>query len=107
MGAACQLLVGIEDRQERAADAQAALDAGTDAVDPCSVVGVPARPNVKDEDDGGDFVFALARIDMGLDGGLPFALNLDRTCTCPGADSCKRPDAQPPACDGDGGDDNA
>ncbi len=107
LAASCQLLVGLEERTERASDAGPAVIDGEAPIDPCSVVGTPARPNMPDDDGGGDFVFALERIDVGLDGGLPFSLNLDRTCTCPAADSCIRPDAGGSKCDGDGGSDNA
>lgn len=112
--AACQAIVGIEDRNEASAPAEAGSppDAGSDAkadapVDPCSVTGVPPRPSVADDPNGQELVFALSRLQFGIDGGLPYMLNLDTRCTCPAADSCERPKGQKPACDGERGGDNA
>lgn len=105
----CQLLLGLEDRHEGANIAESgAPDVApkADASESCSTLGAPTRPDV---DDGveGEWVFALSRVDFGLDGGLPFQLNLDRTCTCPEADSCKRPADSGQACDDTAGYDNA
>jgi len=102
----CGALLGLEDRRQTASDGgqPASTDTGTSTDDPCAVIGTPARPSMPDDGQEGDFVFALSRIDLGLDGGLPFDLNLDRTCTCPGPDSCQRSEL---ACDDEAGHDNA
>lgn len=101
--AACQLVLGLEDRVELTADAGS--EEGPGPTDPCGAVGVPLRPSTPDDEIAGDYVFALSRIDRGLDGGLPFAVNLDRVCTCPGPPSCVA--RAMTSCDGDGGSDNA
>lgn len=111
---ACQILLGLEDRVAVApADAaqarpDASTDAGTDAPDPCTLSNVPDRPTTADEDSGtGDLVFALYQVHFGLDGGLPFGVNLDNRCTCPAPDSCHRPKDASTACDTPNGVDNA
>lgn len=102
----CGVLLGLEDRRQAASDGgpPASSDAGPSAEDACARIGTPERPTMPDDGQVGDFVFALSRIDLGLDGGLPFDLNLDRTCTCPGPDSCQRSEV---ACDDEAGHDNA
>lgn len=112
--AACQWLVGIEDRPAVSAPAEAGAtpdggDAGVDATppDPCLATNVPPVPAVADDDTEQDLVFALSRIEFGIDGGLPYLVNLDKRCTCPAEESCKRPVGSTPACDGLQGSDNA
>jgi hypothetical protein len=73
---------------------------------------VPERPQKGESATDIDLLFALEDIRLDTtskDGGLPPAagLDLDRTCTCPAAPSCIGSDTGPPACDGDGGRDNA
>ncbi len=111
---ACQAIVGIEDRDEapRTLPEASTPDAGSDAkpdapIDPCTVTGVPPRPSVPDDGTELDLVFALSRLQFGIDGGLPYGLNLDTRCTCPSDDSCQRPPKEKPACDGERGADNA
>jgi hypothetical protein len=96
--AACQLIAGLEDRRLR--DEAGAADAAdaTPMDDPCSVVGLPPRPDPSSStpDDAVTIVYALQAIDFGFDAGMtgPYGFNLDKTCTCPGPDTCTRaPDA--------------
>jgi hypothetical protein len=110
LASACQWIAGLEDRTVAAKDAS--VEAGDDAAtDPCKVVGVPIRPSADASapTDPQDIVFALTAIDFGFDGGPPsgrYGLNLDLTCTCPGADSCIRPPDAGSACDLPNGVDN-
>jgi len=112
---ACQLLLGIEERTESVAPQEEASlptgpsDAGADTLDPCSSDNVPAAP--ASEVDAGapdrDLLFVMTGVDFGLDGGLPFGVNLDTRCTCPGPSACNRPPDAPPICDEPNGVDNA
>ncbi len=86
-------------------------DAGTDGPACTSLV---ARPPAKDDGfDGGDYVMALRglRVDILADASTtapPRGLNLDRTCTCPGPESCKIPSTpSKDRCDDSEGRDNA
>ncbi len=99
---ACQLIAGLETRV--VADKDAADAASEASGDPCSQVGVPIRPDgPSSPSDSLSFTFALTAIDFGfVDGGPPsglYGLNLDQTCTCPGADSCIRPVEAGTVCD--------
>jgi len=89
--------------------AEASLDAGPD-VDPCEHAEPPARPAADDPSDGGDveFVLAISGVDFAVadDAGAPFGFDLDRTCTCPGPESCVTQQGAQPHCDEDGGRDN-
>lgn len=119
---ACQLFLGLEERPLEAPDASDAgaldaprgdEDAADAAPDPCRETNVPERPRPIGDggSDGGDkdVLFALYQVSFGIDGGLPFGLNLDRRCTCPGAGSCTSrggdkcdepaPDGGPPGVD--------
>lgn len=72
-------------------------------------------PEKKPGDDSGknlalSFAFDKLRIDTLGDspaGARPVGLDLDKTCTCPGPDTCVRPSGLPPACDGPKGQDTA
>lgn len=62
----------------------------------CSAVGYPLPP--AGDDPGGDVTFVVALRSVVLDeeaGMPPPGLNLDRTCTCPGASSCVQQDGDP------------
>lgn len=112
---ACQILLGIEDRPtvEVPAEAAAPPDSSRavepDAFDPCTTDNLPAAP--AEELEGSfpdtDLLYVMTSIDFGLDAGLPFGVNLDKTCTCPGTSSCKRPLGTAAACDEPNGVDNA
>lgn len=113
---ACQLLLGIEDRpvadappRDDASVLEPTRDSGVDAFDPCSSDGVPPAPPEVDAsaDRDRDLLFAMNHVDFGIDAGLPFGLNLDRRCTCPGESACNRPADAQPMCDEANGVDNA
>ena len=113
---ACQLLLGIEDRSaveaptnEESSTPEPPRDAGPDTFDPCSSDNVPAAPPEVDasSERDRDLLFAMNRIDFGIDAGLPFGLNLDKHCTCPGESACNRPAGSLPICDEPNGVDNA
>ena len=96
---------------DASADAPASNDApiGSDASDGggCAHLLPPARPAADDPSDGDvDFVAVIAHVDFGLDGGVT-GYDLDRTCTCPGPESCTPGANASPHCDGDGGTDNS
>lgn len=107
--AACQLLVGIEERGvTRAEDGGSdTAESPTDAGPRCPPLDVPPRPDASD-DGNQELVWALEEVHFGLDGGTYRSMNLDGRCTCPGAGSCRRPaDAGGEVCDDDAGGDNA
>jgi len=85
----------------------AAVDAGGD-VDTCDHAEPPARPGGDDPSDAGDieFVVALSSVDFGGDGGV-VGFDLDRTCTCPGPESCVPQSGSSPHCDDTRGRDNS
>ena len=111
--AACQVILGIDDRSvyvdagEVGADTGSAGDAGA-----CRSPNVPAAPDLSTSDptDPYGVITALSKLDLGMDGGT-YGFNLDRACTCPEPDTCQRPLANgkklPPACDEPNGVDNA
>lgn len=79
---------------------------GGDGSDPCSVLGVPARPDVHDDTPVGELVFALRSLDVGLvpDAGTrATGFNIDLACTCPGPETCVPWPGAPPHCDDPGG----
>lgn len=79
---------------------------GGEAGDPCSVTGVPPRPVVPDDSAGGELVFALRSVDIGIvpdAGAHAHGLNLDRACTCPGPETCTAWAGTAPHCDDPGG----
>jgi hypothetical protein len=91
-------------------DASAVVDASKDdaIVSGCAHALPPSRPTA-DEDGGTNVGFydAVRSVDFGDGGGAPVGLDLDETCTCPEADSCKvGPDAGT-RCDHAGGIDDA
>lgn len=114
--AACQLVAGIDDRtvyntSDASPDVAASADGGGDL---CRHPNVPGAPDLSTSSpsDSIDAVLALSKLDFGLDGGTEYGDNLDRACTCPEPDSCKRPldmKGMPlaAACDDPGGVDNA
>ena len=120
LAAACQLVAGIDDRSvyvepppEAVVDASVTPDA---APDPCLASWLRPAPSsaTSSPTDAIEGVLALSklRLDTAADSGVAEGMNLDRTCTCPGHDSCQRPagpnaQALPPACDGPRGVDNA
>jgi hypothetical protein len=87
-------------------------DAASDGFDgrTCAPARWPARPAAPGAP-GGDVVIvqAVRALDFGEqpDAGARGSYDLDGVCTCPEPESCKRPPATKPACDGDGGVDNA
>ncbi|MBL9112084.1 MAG: hypothetical protein JNM74_22555 [Myxococcales bacterium] len=107
--AACQLIVGIEDR-DVARTEDGGGDTSTsppDAGPRCPPLNVPPRPDASN-DGGLDLAWALEEVYFGLDGGVYRSMNLDGRCTCPDEGSCRRPaDAGGEACDDDAGGDNA
>jgi hypothetical protein len=97
---ACQLIAGIGDRT--------IYDGGGDTgVDPCSGPDLPPAPDPSTSSPGDSVTVtaALAKVMLGSsDGGPYYGFNLDKTCTCPSADSCKRTGS--PDCDDPNGVDN-
>jgi hypothetical protein len=95
--AACQLIAGLGDRTVGVADS------GAGDVNVCTSVGLapPPADAASSPDDSVSIVAALEDVDFALDGGTTnvYGLNLDSTCTCPGPDSCVRPNEAGPACD--------
>ena len=84
------------------------LDGAVEASDGCQHALPPPRPSISDLDGGTiAFTMALSNVDLGLDAGTALSYDLDRTCTCPAAESCVPATGAPPHCDGDGGRDNA
>lgn len=108
---ACQLIAGLEDRD--VAKEAGAGDAGQDVgagEDPCTMVGLPSRPDpsTSSADDSTTILYALRAIDFGFDAGAtgPYGFNLDKACTCPGPDTCTRPPDAGTTCDVPKGIDN-
>jgi len=99
-------------RADAGPDASDERDASAEATT-CVSAREPERPTTPDSTNGPVVVFALddlrfetGEFDAGL--GKPAGLDIDRTCTCPGPESCVPPPSnEPRACDGDGGRDNA
>ncbi len=88
-------------------EAGADAGGGPDSADPCQHALAPNRPE-KDDPDGGDLelIEALTGLDIGADAGAtPHSLDLDRTCTCPGPESCRT--TAPTHCDDSQGRDNS
>jgi hypothetical protein len=92
------------------------LDGESDAApeDPCTTTGVKPPPPAGPDDGPGalNVDVVLAMRPSPPDAGPPPALsmlgyNLDRTCTCPGPETCKPVAGGARACDLDGGRDNA
>lgn len=104
--AGCQLLAGLDNRQPTEIDGGDATRADAPP-DPCGQVGVPDLPDAVAGSVDLTIVLALRSIDLGLDGGAAYGFNLDRMCTCPGPDTCLRPDDAGQACDQPAGIDNA
>jgi hypothetical protein len=106
----CQLLWGPDFNPmfDSAPPMEAGADmAAPDVVDPCGMVDYPGQSTGADPAMPElDVVFALSQVDYGLNGTV-HALNLDQRCTCPGKDSCMRGPNQKPACDLEGGADDA
>jgi len=90
-----------------AVDAPITSDAG-DAGSGCAHLLPPPRPSADDPSDGGDveFVAVINLVNFGLDGGI-HGFDLDRTCTCPGPETCVPSATAKPHCDGEGGTDNS
>ncbi len=104
---ACQIIAGIDDRTVW--DGGVAGDGGDGGVDPCTELDVPPAPlaTTSSPSDNVTFTAALSKIMLGAtDGGPYYGFNLDKTCTCPSADSCQRPAPVQTACDDEGGIDN-
>jgi hypothetical protein len=83
--------------------------------DACILAHAPERPDAaKGSSPGVNLVFAVEALRFGTaqsleDAGVPppTGLDLDNTCTChPDPESCTRPDASEPHCDGPNGQDN-
>ncbi len=114
VGAACQVIAGIDDRRLYVATSEAGADSSVDGGN-CRGLNVPSAPDLSTSNpaDAIEVVTALSTLDLGLDGGkAAFGFNLDRACTCPESDTCQRPIGSngkklPPACDDPNGVDNA
>ena len=97
------LLDGSADAPIVVSDAGDASDAGGG----CTHLLPPPRPAADDPSDADvTFVAVIAAVDFGVDGGVT-GYDLDRTCTCPGQESCTPAANAPAHCDGDGGTDNS
>lgn len=101
---ACHAILGIDNTRPDAGE-DASVDAGPD-IDPCTRTGVPDPSDKVGSNVEKDYIFALSKVNFGLVG-TPLGFNLDKTCTCPSADSCKRPPDASSACDRGTGIDNA
>ena len=106
--AACQLIAGIDDRKVYVPDVGTPDTGGEAAVDPCQQPDVPPPPSSLTSSGSDSVVItaALSRIMLGsTDGGPYYGFNLDKTCTCPQAESCTHSGSQQ-TCDDEGGIDN-
>jgi hypothetical protein len=66
----------------------------------------PSHPSTDDPSDADiEFLSVVNGVDFGLDGGVT-SYDLDKTCTCPGPESCT-PITVSQHCDGEGGTDNS
>ena len=96
-----------------APDADAAADARRDAPnddggDGCAHRLPPPRPTHASANAGTlEFVAAIQKVDMGSAESAKLGYDLDKTCTCPGPDSCKPAAGANSRCDLPGGADNA
>ncbi len=92
-----------------APDVAPVAEAGADG-DTCDHAEPPPRPAADDPSDGGDIeiLSALASVDFNLagDAGV-IGFDLDRTCTCPGPESCVAQSNGNPHCDDARGRDNS
>lgn len=98
---ACGLIVGIDDRKVWT---DGGIGAEGGPADPCARVGYPDRPDLKTSGaaDAVTLTAVLHKLNLGVDG-TNFGFNLDKTCTCPGPETCTRPPtAMKMACDKDG-----
>jgi hypothetical protein len=108
----CALLNPLDEFERgRPPDGGVAEAGAVDAPPACALKRWPNRP-ASEPPGGADVtvINAMTLFDVGADvdgGGIPDGYDLDGVCTCPGPHSCARPDAAKPACDGDGGVDNA
>jgi hypothetical protein len=112
--AACQVILGIDDRSvyvdRNDGDADTGVVVGDGSA--CRGPNVPAAPDLSTSDPSDPYgvITTLSKLDLGMDGGT-YGFNLDRACTCPEPDTCQRPLANgkklPPACDDPNGVDNA
>jgi hypothetical protein len=121
-GAACQLLVGIDDHDFKTPSPDGALgEAAADALPTTCTFGIvpPGQPDGGAEPDQPDYVFAMSHATLrgrDADGGA-VGFDIDGVCTCDERDHSVgggRPSCTPPAsplrpgsCDEDGGIDNA
>lgn len=96
-------------RKDAGLGTDASRDAAPDA-EVCAHASAPEPPPGNDGPGGKDFTFALdkIRLENGDYTGLPKprGLDLDRTCTCPEADSCVLPSGGKRSCDDAEGRDN-
>jgi hypothetical protein len=81
-------------------------------VDPCTTLGIPERPtNEGSAAEETPFVLAVRRVfiapDTTRDADARLGINLDRTCTCPGPETCVLRRGAPQHCDEGTGADNA